>query len=150
MCHATRHTSRPLVTVPYDIAASRPRAFSFQVLPAVTYAAAIFYGGLIRMRALPEVGFVPTDKLLHAAVFGGLALLIARAVRFWRTRASLWTCLWLGALGASLLGALLEVCQLFVPYRSADPLDWLADTVGAALAAGALLALARFIPKLES
>jgi VanZ family protein len=119
-----------------------------QVLPAIAYAAAIFYGGLIRLGALPEVGFMPTDKLLHAAVFGGLALLLARAVRFWLPNASLAKCLWLGALGASVLGALLEVCQAFVPYRSADALDWLADTVGAALALGALLLLARLMPKL--
>ena len=148
MCHGRRQPSRPLVTVPYDTAASRPRVFSLNVLPAVAYAAAIFYGGLIRMRELPEVGFVPTDKLLHAAVFGGFTLLLARAVRFLLTRASSLKCLWLGALGSSAVGALLEVCQAFVPYRSADPLDWLADTVGAGLAAAALLGLTRVFPRL--
>ncbi len=135
------------MTVPYDSAASRRLAFSLQVLPAVAYAAAIFYGGLTRMRELPEVGFVPTDKLLHAAVFGGLALLLGRAVRFLVAQPSLFKCLWLGALGSSAVGALLEVCQAFVPYRSADPWDWVADTVGAALAVSALLALLRVVPK---
>ena len=135
------------MTVPYDTRASRSLAFSLQVLPAVAYAAAIFYGGLTRMRELPELGFVPTDKLLHAAVFGGLAVLLARAVRFSVAYISTAKCLWLGALGSSLVGALLEVCQAFVPYRSADVLDWVADSVGAALAVSALLALLRLVPK---
>lgn len=136
------------MTIPQDIGTSRPRAFLLQVLPAITYAAGVFYGGLVRMNSLPEVGFVPTDKLLHAAVFAGLTLFIARAVRFFFAHATLAKCLWLGALGASLLGALLEVCQAFVPYRSADPLDWVADTVGAGLALGILFVLSRIVPKL--
>ncbi|MEO7035396.1 MAG: VanZ family protein [Polyangiaceae bacterium] len=130
-------------------AANRPLAFSLHVLPAVAYVAALFYGGLIRMGELPELGFVPTDKLLHAAAFGGLALLLARAVHFSSARGSLRKCLWLGALGSSVLGALLEVCQHFVPYRSSDPLDWLADTVGAVLAVCAALALLRLVQRVE-
>ena len=90
---------------------------------------------------------MPTDKLLHAAAFGGLALLLARAVRYSSARSSLLKCLWFGALGSSALGALLEVCQAFVPYRSSDPLDWLADTVGAALAVCAALAFLRMVHK---
>lgn len=136
------------MSISQDIVTTRRRAFLLQVVPAVTYAVAIFYGGLIRMSALPEVGLVATDKLLHGAVFGFLTLLLARAARFFFAHASLPGCLWLGALGASLLGALLEVCQAFVPYRSADPLDWIADTIGAALALGILLVLSRVLPKL--
>jgi VanZ family protein len=148
MCHATPQTSRALVTVSYDPAPSR-RSLSFvtQVAPAILYAAAIFYGGLIRMGELPEVGVVPTDKLLHACVFGGLAMLIVRAVRFCVSGLSLPKQLLAGAFGASLLGALLEVCQAFVPYRSADVWDWVGDTVGAALAIGAWFACSRFFPR---
>jgi len=148
MCHATPRTSRALVTVSYDPARSR-RSLSFatQVAPAILYAAAIFYGGLIRMRELPEVGVVPTDKLLHACVFGGLALLLVRAVRSSVPGLSLQKELVAGALGASLVGALLEICQAFVPYRSADVWDWVGDTVGAALVVGALLVWSRFFPR---
>ena len=68
MCHATPRTSRALVTVSYDpVRSRRSVSFATQVVPAILYAAAIFYGGLIRMRELPEVGVVPTDKLLHAS-----------------------------------------------------------------------------------
>jgi VanZ family protein len=119
----------------YDSAPNRrPSSFAIQLGPAVLYIGAIFYGGLIRMRALPEVGFVPTDKLLHAVAFGGLAFLLFRAAVFGMPRAATRTQLSFAALGASAVGALLEVCQAFVPYRSADVLDWVADTVGAALA----------------
>jgi VanZ family protein len=144
MCHAMPQTPRSLVTVSYDSALNR-RSFSFatQVAPAILYASAVFYGGLIRMRELPELGLVPTDKLLHTGAFGGLAFLLARAARFFMPTSSLTKQLLVGGLGASVLGALLEVCQAFVPYRSADPWDWVADTVGAALAVGVLFAWAR-------
>jgi len=122
-------------------------SFATQVAPAVLYTAAIFYSGLIRMRELPEVGFVPTDKLLHLAVFGGLALLLKRAARFSMPSSSLPKQLLVGAFGASALGALLEICQAFVPYRSADLWDWAADTAGAALAVGVWFACWRLLPE---
>jgi hypothetical protein len=148
MCHAMPQPSRALVTVSSDSALSRRSLpFATQVAPAILYAAAIFYGGLIRMAALPQVGFVATDKVLHAGAFGGLAFLLTRAARFCMPASSLPKHLLVGALGASALGALLEVCQAFVPYRSADPLDWLADTVGAALAVAVLLVWWRLLPR---
>jgi len=136
------------VTVSYDSASSR-RSLSFatQVAPAILYASALFYGGLIRMAALPEVGFVPTDKLLHAAAFGGLSFLLVRAARYFMPAAPQQKPLLVGCFGASALGALLEVCQAFVPYRSADPWDWVADTVGAGLAIVVLLAWWRLLPR---
>jgi len=119
----------------------RPFAFATHVLPAAAYASAIFYSGLIRIGALPEVGFVASDKLLHALAFAGLALLIARAVHWLRPQLSFPKKLLHGAAGSSFLGFLLEVCQAFTTYRSADVWDWLADTVGALLAAALLFLL---------
>jgi len=125
------------------------RAFAFvtHVLPALVYAGALFYGGLIHLGALPEVGFVATDKLLHALAFSGLALLLARAAHWRRPRASLSRKLWFGAAGSSALGLLLEVCQAFTKYRSADPWDWVADTVGALLAVGVVSLLFAWVPR---
>ena len=129
--------------------AHRPTAFATHVLPAAVYASAIFYGGLIRLAALPEVGFIATDKLLHALVFGGLALLLARALHFLRPKTSLSKKLALGCAAASLIGLLLEVCQSCTLYRSGDPWDWLADTVGALLANGVAFGVLAWRPRRE-
>ena len=114
----------------------RNRGFVSRMLPAIAYTGTIFYGGLIRLAKLPETGFVASDKLLHALAFGGLALLLVRAMRWLRpTRTLHWQLIAAGS-GASLLGLLLELCQACLSYRSADVWDWVADTVGAALALG--------------
>jgi len=125
----------------------RPVAFATHVLPAVGYASAVFYGGLVRMGALPQVGFVASDKLLHALVFGGLALLLARAVHWHRANVSIARKLVLGCAGSSLLGLLLELCQAITEYRSADAWDWVADTVGALLASALAFAFFTWLPR---
>ena len=125
----------------------RPLAFITHVLPALAYASALFYAGLIRIAPMPEVGFVATDKLLHAGAFGGLALLLSRAAHWQRPRAPLWNKLRLGCVGSSLLGLLLELCQACTVYRSADPWDWLADTVGALFAVGVAFVLLAWAPR---
>ncbi len=113
---------------------NRRIAFVTQVLPAVGYASLVFYAGLIRLPQLPEVGFVATDKLLHTLVFGGLALLLARALHWLKPAVSVDNILVFAGVGSSLLGLLLELCQALVPYRSSDVWDWVADTLGAAVA----------------
>jgi VanZ family protein len=125
----------------------RPLGFATHVLPAAAYASAIFYGGLIRIGALPQVGFVASDKLLHALAFGGLALLLARAAHWLRPNGSLATKLVRGAAGSSLLGLLLELCQALTAYRSADVWDWIADTVGALLAIGLAFVFLTWMPR---
>lgn len=66
----------------------------------------------------------PFDKLYHAVNFGVLAALLYLATG----RA------WLAVLLASLYGVSDELHQSFVPGRSSDVTDWLADTAGAFLA----------------
>ncbi|HYQ03635.1 MAG TPA: VanZ family protein [Polyangiaceae bacterium] len=152
--HAARHSckawsviEKPFVP-PHTKDISRPPfGFVTHVLPSVAYASAIFYGGLIQIGALPEVGFVATDKLLHALVFGGLGLLVSRAVHWLQPSATLARKLWLGCAGSSFLGLLLEVCQAFTTYRSADAWDWVADTVGALLALGLAFLFFALLPR---
>jgi VanZ family protein len=117
------------------------------VLPAAGYASVVFYTGLIKLGPLPEGRVIATDKLLHAVAFGALALLIARAAHWYRPRATLARKLGLGGFGSSALGMLLEVCQAFTTYRSADILDWVADTVGALLALGLAFAFFFWVPR---
>lgn len=71
------------------------------------------------------------DKLNHASAFAALALCVVRAhaAPAWRIAASL--------LG---YGVLIEIVQTFVPGRSGEAADLLADAVG--MAAGLLLARA--------
>jgi VanZ family protein len=65
------------------------------------------------------------DKLLHAAGFGALALLYWMGLGF---RAPL-----PGWILVTLIGALDEFHQIFIPTRTADVLDVVADAVGAAV-----------------
>lgn len=82
----------------------------------------------------------PSDKLVHAAVFGLLA-----ALWFWARRDG--TGDRRAALAAAALatgwGALDELHQSFVPGRAADGLDLLADAAGAIAGALAARAAAR-------
>ena len=121
----------------------RPRAgFFLHVVPALLYVFAVFYGGSVGMAA-PGMDFRASDKLLHAAAFAGMHLVILRAVRFelpkWPFRRQNVATL----VVVSAVGGLLELYQAALPHRSAEVLDWVADTVGALLMAGVLFLLAR-------
>lgn len=74
------------------------------------------------------------DKIAHAGAFAGFACLGLVA---WPQRT--------GAVIITLLvyGLAIELAQALVPYRSADPLDWVADAVGT-LAVAAAWMLHRF------
>lgn len=99
-------------------------------LPAVTWAAIIFY--LSHGPPSPDVPpwiFVH-DKLSHAVAFGLLSGLIYFAFRRGHGIPPS-QAVWFAALLASLYGATDEVHQCFIPGRESDWLDWLADVVGA-------------------
>lgn len=111
----------------------------WRFLPAFCWAAGIWLASSTTWHAeTPSLGWWPTwlpaDKVLHATVFGVLAALLALPVRH-KSSVALGLC-WLGA---ALWGALDEVHQGYVPGRTQDPWDWLADAVGA-LAAVLLVA----------
>lgn len=78
----------------------------------------------------------PAAHFCEYLIFGAL---LANA---WRQRLSLPWAVWAAVLCASLYAVTDEIHQLFVPGRTADPMDWLVDTCGAAL--GALIAYAVF------
>lgn len=99
-------------------------------VPAVLWATLIFT--LSAQSRLPElpVTFDGIDKLAHCLVFGILCALVVYGVGH-RGRQALIA----GIVATSLYGCLDEIHQIFVPGRSPDVLDWLADTIGASLAA---------------
>jgi VanZ family protein len=113
---------------------------------ALLWAAVIFALSSIPGRAFPSVPALGSDKLLHGmvyAVFGGVSFLAARST--WSVRAP-----WLVigcTVAAVLYGLSDEFHQSFVPGRTADLWDVVADAigglVGAVAAAGLSLASRR-------
>lgn len=73
-----------------------------------------------------------SDKWLHGLTFTFLTV--------WFSGQYARRAYWRIAVGLMAFGALIEICQYTIKYRSAEPLDLLANLTG--LAAGLLLALA--------
>lgn len=108
--------------------------------PVAAYAAVIF---ILSSISAPEMSLpflflwfpIPYgDKILHAVVYGGLALLALRAFRHAAGPKGAHYALGLAVVAAALYGVSDEIHQLFVPNRRADVWDWVADTGGALLA----------------
>jgi hypothetical protein len=115
----------------------RPTALSL-LAPAIVYTAFIFVMGSVP-GGPPGPGV--SDKVQHLVAFGLMVLPIRRALRFFVPGWSAPRRVWTSAVGASAVGALLELWQSLLSYRSAELLDWVADTLGALLVAGLLAML---------
>lgn len=77
--------------------------------------------------AVPDVGVSSADKLVHVLLYGILGAFVARAA--WDPAHPVRSVVMV-AIGVSLFGAVDELHQSIIPGRSADALDWLADTIG--------------------
>lgn len=102
-------------------------------LPAIVLCAIIFWQSCY---ATPDVlpGWPLQDKALHAGIYGLLGALWVRAfntVEPWRGRGR--PLIIIGVLLATLYGLSDEWHQSFVPARSADAFDLLADFIGSAV-----------------
>jgi VanZ family protein len=82
------------------------------------------------------------DKFVHFAVYGLLATLVCRVGQGWRAAVS-------ALIIVSAFGASDEWHQSFVPGRFAGTDDWIADTLGAALAVTLYWGWARYREILE-
>ena len=96
------------------------------------YAAAIFAYSSIPGDELPHIGI--GDKLAHALVFGGLAVLTCRAIELQNPTLSGRAVAGIAVLATFAYGCLDEGHQAFVSGRQAELADALADGVGAAAA----------------
>ena len=96
--------------------------------------------------ATPEfTHWIPSfDKLAHFSVYGLLGTLTVRALGRGR-----WTP-WLAIAAVSLFGASDEWHQSFVPGRASEVKDWVADTLGAALAVSLYAGWGRYRRLLET
>jgi VanZ family protein len=107
--------------------------------PAVVYTIGLFYIGSLRIP--PPPGPTYSDKVWHALVFGFFVPVVARALSFLVPRARFSLRTWLAVGLSSATGALLEMWQYFLPYRSCEFMDWVADTVGALVVASIIVAV---------
>src|SRR5580704_11935588 len=94
--------------------------------PPILYMLLIFHLSS-ESRPLPALTARVWDKLLHLIEYGGLGLLLCRALL---GEGLGWFAALLGALAlTSVYGASDEFHQMFTPLRTADVRDWVADTL---------------------
>ncbi len=93
--------------------------------PAVLWAAFLLYIGQLEFGP-GSSGWVPPDKLVHGVLYWILGGLLAAG----RRRAGARPGPGLLLLAGALVGLVDEWSQQFVPTRSSDPLDWIADLAG--------------------
>jgi hypothetical protein len=110
-----------------------PTSFSRRLPAFCAMLIVVLVGTLFYLGAQPfAVGLIPEpwDKLAHAFTFGVLALLWSGVFRARRP--------WLVLVLAALTGACDEVHQIWLPGRTADVFDFLADVAGAGMVLAAL------------
>lgn len=110
------------------------KGFILHVLPLLLYCTLLFFVSGMSQPPAPDLGFDWQDKVQHAGAFFIMGLLAYRAAAWLFPRCGHGAHLLIAFCFASLYGATDEIHQYFVPERSSDILDWVADTVGALLA----------------
>ncbi len=113
----------------------------------ILWAGGIWFGSNLSIGSESPIHFFGLDKLGHAVEFGILGLVAANALfTLLSTGGSISgskaerESVWNGAvLIAGLWGWIDEIHQFWVPGRSTDPTDLLADVIGAAVGAWILL-----------
>lgn len=108
-----------------------PKVFRRRWLWPILLAALIFAASSRSEVAAPSVP--GTDKAAHFVAYGMLATLVLRAFRGADQRLAT-SAPWAALLLASLHGISDEWHQSFTPGRAVEVADWVADTLGAALA----------------
>lgn len=103
--------------------------------PVVAYMALIF--ALSAMSSPPSPGPV-NDKVLHFGFYGGLAAVTLRATSGGRLAGLTWSAAAAAWAIATVYGVTDEFHQSFVPHRSSDLADLVADSLGAAVAVGVI------------
>ncbi len=104
--------------------------FVYFVLPVLLYAAAIFYVSSLETVSLPDLHISLEDKLLHAIAYFLFGMLLIRAFHFGGARTLSKKLIVAVMLLGFVYGLSDEIHQYFVPGRSSEVLDWLADAIG--------------------
>lgn len=103
-------------------------------LPALSVALAIFIQSSLSKIPTLSLGFRMQDKLLHAIVYGILGFLTARAFYFKTSESIKRNAFKLSFITVFLFAISDEIHQSFVPGRSAEFGDLIADLIGMTLA----------------
>ncbi len=99
-------------------------------LPAIFWAAAIFIQSSMSYIDTPDLGFDMQDKLFHAIEYAILGFLLRRALVFQGNIFVHRNAGWLTILLGSSHAILDEIHQFYVPGRSSDIGDVIADSAG--------------------
>jgi len=107
----------------------RINLFLYHRLPVIIYCALIFY---LSSRPAPEAipEFPHLDKLLYLSAYMACGALFLRAFRTFSIGANLKLVLMLSITASGLYGLSDEIHQYFIPCRSADFMDFMADIIG--------------------
>ena len=103
------------------------------ILATALYCAAIFWESSQSRPIKTTIHFSQDDKVAHVLLYGGLAAVVSVGIH--RSGKPAWTAwqFWAPIAFATLYGVTDEIHQLFVPMRSCDIFDVMADATGATL-----------------
>jgi len=114
------------------------RILAYWVIPII-YAVTIFVLSSMSLTLSPSYSFPQMDKLIHAVEFGLFSVFLFRAFQISFLKIPVLYLILITTSVSILYGALDEYHQLFTPFRTADLLDLLADSVGVLIAQGMIL-----------
>ena len=105
-------------------------------MPAILWASVIFFGSSIPGTKLPSFAHLINDKVIHASIFFLLGLLVYRALEPKVKPAAFdWRRLLIAISAVIIYGISDEFHQGFVPGRTVDYSDALADSLGGVFSA---------------
>ena len=119
----------------------RTTGFIVSVVPAILYASLLFWISSLSQPNAPDFGLEWGDKINHAGAFAIMTVLWFRASGWFYPETSDTRRLMSVVFLVALYGATDEIHQSYVPGRFADLSDWIADIIGAVLAAAIIRAL---------
>jgi len=100
------------------------------VLPIFLFAGAIYYISSLSKVSVPSLGIDFEDKLIHMFVYFIFGWLLIRALHFGKHESISKKLMMFSILIGLLYGFSDEIHQYFVPGRSSEFWDWLADAIG--------------------
>jgi len=110
-------------------AQSKLKNFLICWLPLIIYCLAIYIqSGRPGLKHIPDVRFL--DKFLHFGAYGLLGILFFRAYETLPLKANKTLLILMSMGSATLYGVSDEIHQYFVPFRQADIMDVVANTMG--------------------